>query len=170
MVWVRFIQGGNVRVKSLAPFPGIQKKWRGCFLYKVMAAVARQYILCCCKCVAWKNCLQEYSLLCCFCQFEAETFSVRNENYCLVRWCLPTLQQCVWQPLLASYLLFQCLGDCLMFKGRNITADCISCIVPPFFPPSPSPSPQLSSLRRAESNFGLSAAGTVLPVPSGVSM
>lgn len=101
-----------------------------------MAAVARQNILCCCKCVAWKNCLQEYSLLCCLCQFEAEAFSVRDENYCLARWCLPTLQQCVWQPLLASYLLFQCLGDCLMFKGRNITADCISCIVPPFFPPS----------------------------------
>lgn len=57
-----------------------------------------------------------------------------------------------------------------MFKGRNITADCIYCIVPPFFPPSPFPSPQLFSLRRAESNFGLGAAGTVLPVPSGVSM
>lgn len=58
------------------------------------------------------------------------------------RWCLPTLQQCIWQPLLASYLLFQCLGDYLMFKGSNITADCISCIVPPFFP-SPLPSPLL---------------------------
>lgn len=42
------------------------------------------------------------------------------------------LRCCIWQPLLASYLLFQCLGDCVMFMGRNITADCIYCIFPPF--------------------------------------
>lgn len=100
----------------------------------------------------------------CCCQFEVEAFSVRDESYCLSRWCHSTLQLCIWQTLLASYLLFQCLEDCIMFMGRSITVDCICCI------PFSSLWSTLLSARMTETNFGFCASGTVLSVPSGVSM